>query len=128
MKQMKETPFFSGQRFEKLRFVWECGGGVRGGGGGGGGGGVRGGGGKGGQKVMERSGRPFEEETFHFGLGSGDNHDVYFSLTFCPGTGRAGRSKRRSRRQKPSKIVVRVLRNPIVPLPGLIPCFSLKIK
>lgn len=59
MEQMEETPFFSGQRFEKLRFVWECGGGVRGGGGGGGGGGVRGGGGKGGQKVMERSGRPF---------------------------------------------------------------------
>jgi hypothetical protein len=44
--------------------------------------------------VMERSGRPFEEETFHFGLGSGDNHDVYFSLTFCPGTGRGGRRRK----------------------------------
>ena len=62
MEQMKEAPFFLGQRFEELRFVWESGGGVRGGGVRGGvrgerSGGVRGGG-KGGQKVMERSGRP----------------------------------------------------------------------
>ena len=105
MEQMEETPFFSGQRFEKLRFVWECGGGVRGGGGGGGGGGVRGGGGKGGQKVMERSGRPFEEETFHFGLGSGDNHDVYFSLTFQNlWGGGAGRSKKEVTAKTQAKI------------------------
>ena len=63
MEQMKEAPFFLGQRFEELRFVWESGGGGVGGGGVRGGvrgersGGVRGGG-KGGQKVMERSGRP----------------------------------------------------------------------
>ena len=57
MEQMKEAPFFLGQRFEELRFVWESGGGVRGGVRGERGGGVRGGG-KGGQKVMERSGRP----------------------------------------------------------------------
>ena len=65
MEQMEEAPFFLGQRFEELRFVWESGGGVRGGVRGERSGGVRGersggvrGGGKGGQKVMERSGRP----------------------------------------------------------------------